>query len=168
MPMKVHESPLPENSRIARYPAMNYRDCFRSRLQSAGNVTPNNVMAAFWTTTPAWLNLLFKIRNILVRPFGLKTGTDEHKEKLEEALKQGGECGLMSVVEKTADETVIALDDKHLKAFFSVYIEGRDVYLSTVVSFHNKLGVAYFTLIRPFHTLIVKSIFKRMLRERGF
>ena len=65
--MKVCKSPLPENSRIVRYPDANYRDCFRCRLQNPGKVSPNQVMAAFWTTCPAWLKFLFRqlIQNLL-------------------------------------------------------------------------------------------------------
>jgi len=85
--MKVYKSPLPENSRIIRYPDANYRDCFRCRLQNPGKVSPNQVMAAFWTTCPAWLKFLFRLRDLLVRPFGLKTGEGARREKLEEALK---------------------------------------------------------------------------------
>ena len=85
--MKVCKSPLPENSRIVRYPDANYRDCFRCRLQNPGKVSPNQAMAAFWTTSPAWLKFLFRLRDLLVRPFGLKTGEGPSREKLEEALK---------------------------------------------------------------------------------
>ena len=90
------------------------------------------------------------------------------REKLEEALNNGESCGFMSVAERTADETIVALDDKHLVAYMSVYIEGGQVFASTVVRYHNKLGVVYFNLIRPFHVLVVKNLFKQMMRERGF
>ena len=146
--MKVCKSPLPENSRIVRYPDANYRDCFRCRLQIPGKVSPNQVMAAFWTTSPAWLKILFRLRDLLVRPFGLKTGEGPSREKLEEALNNGESCGFMSVAERTADETIVALDDKHLVAYMSIYIEGGEVFASTVVKYHNKLGVVYFNLIR--------------------
>lgn len=116
---------------------------------------------------PAWLNVLFKIRDLLVRPFGLKTGTADNSEELKEALLKGKDYGLMSAVAHSADESVISLDDKHLKAYFSIYIEGRDVYITTLVQFHNKLGVAYFNLIRPFHKIIVKNIFRQVMREHG-
>ena len=161
--MKVCKSPLPENSRIVRYPDANYRDCFRCRLQIPGKVSPNQVMAAFWTTSPAWLKFLFRLRDLLVRPFGLKTGEGPSREKLEEALNNGESCGFMSVAERTADETIVALDDKHLVAYMSIYIEGGEVFASTVVKYHNKLGVVYFNLIRPFHILVVKNLFKQMM-----
>ena len=125
-------------------------------------------MAAFWTTSPAWLKFLFRLRDLLVRPFGLKTGEGPSREKLEEALNNGESCGFMSVAERTADETIVALDDKHLVAYMSIYIEGGEVFASTVVKYHNKLGVVYFNLIRPFHILVVKNLFKQMMREHGF
>ncbi|WP_418409652.1 DUF2867 domain-containing protein [Alistipes sp.] len=165
--MKIHRSPLPANSLLARYPAMDYSDCFRGRLPGTQPVSPNELMAAFWTTMPAWLNVLFKIRDLLVRPFGLKTGTADNREELQEALLKGKDYGLMSAVAHSADESVISLDDKHLKAYFSIYIEGRDVYITTLVQFHNKLGVAYFNLIRPFHKIVVKNIFRQVMREHG-
>ena len=56
----------------------------------------------------------------------------------------------------------------HLVAYMSIYIEGGEVFASTVVKYHNKLGVVYFNLIRPFHILVVKNLFKQMMRERGF
>lgn len=128
--MKVYKSPLPENSRIIRYPDANYRDCFRCRLQNPGKVSPNQVMAAFWTTSPAWLKFLFRLRDLLVRPFGLKTGEGASREKLEEALDNGESYGFMSLAERTADETIVALDDKHLVAYMSIYIEGGQVFAS--------------------------------------
>ena len=158
--MKVYKSPLPENSRIIRYPDANYRDCFRCRLQNPGKVSPNQVMAAFWTTSPAWLKFLFRLRDLLVRPFGLKTGEGASREKLEEALDNGESSGFMSLAERTAAATLVA--------YMSIYIEGGQVFASTVVRYHNKLGVVYFNLIRPFHVLVVKNLFKQMMRERGF
>lgn len=134
----------------------------------SGESIPESGDAAFWTTSPAWLKFLFRLRDLLVRPFGLKTGEGPSREKLEEALDNGESYGFMSLAERTADETIVALDDKHLVAYMSIYIEGGQVFASTVVRYHNKLGVVYFNLIRPFHVLVVKNLFKQMMRERGF
>ena len=73
----------------------------------------------------------------------------------------------MTVVAKTANETVVSLDDKHLKAYLSVYVEDRNVSLSTLVQYYNKLGVAYFTLIRPFHKIVVKNMLRHTIRAQG-
>lgn len=165
--MKIRKSPLPARSIVAQYPA-DYTDCFRGEFSGPERIPPEKLMAAFWTTMPRWLAFLFKLRNLLVRPFGLKTGTDGSREALKEALEKGEGYGMMAVVAKTADEMVVSLDDKHLKAWFSVCIDGRNIYLSTLVQYHNKLGVAYFTLIRPFHKIVVKSMFRAVMRAQGF
>lgn len=158
-PGKFADRPLPD---------ANYRDCFRCHLQNPGKVSPNQVMAAFWTTCPAWLKFLFRLRDLLGQALRAENRGGPSREKLEEALNNGESCGFMSVAERTADETIVALDDKHLVAYMSVYIEGGQVFASTVVRYHNKLGVVYFNLIRPFHVLVVKNLFKQMMRERGF
>ena len=44
----------------------------------------------------------------------------------------------------------------------------RQFFCKIFVKYHNKLGVVYFNLIRPFHILVVKNLFKQMMRERGF
>ena len=161
--MKIRKSPLPPHSILSQYTA-DYTDCFRGEFPGTGRIPPEKLMAAFWTTMPGWLAFLFKLRNLLVRPFGLKTETDSNREALKEALENGEGYGMMTVVAKTADEMVVSLDDKHLKAWFSVCIENPSIYLSTLVQYHNKLGVAYFTLIRPFHKIVVKSMFRAVMR----
>lgn len=166
--MKIRKSPLPAGSAVSQYPDIDYSDCFRTTLPGTEPIRPEKLMAAFWTTMPGWLALLFKIRNLLVKPFGLKTGADGNREKLKEALETGHDYGFMSVVGNTDDEMVISLEDKHLAAFFSVYIEDRTVYLTTLVRYHNKLGRIYFALIRPFHTIVVKSLFRQVVRQQGF
>lgn len=167
-PMKIEKSTLPADSILAQYRDVNYSDCFRTCLPEPITASPDDLMGAFWTTKPGWLRLLFKIRDLLVRPFGLKTGDDGDSEELKSAIRSGGSYRFMSVVGKTPRETVIALDDKHLKAWFSVHIEDRCISLSTLVRYHNKLGVAYFTLIRPFHNIVVKSLFRQVMRAQGY
>lgn len=165
--MNIHKSELPLQSQAACYPPVDFHDCFTCTTDRAQALTPDDLMVAFWTTRPKWLATLFKIRNILVRPFGLKSGEADAGE-LEKAIRNGRDYQLMSVVEKTHRETIISLEDKHLKAWFSVYIEGREssnIYLSTLVKFHNRLGVAYFLVIRPFHAMIVKRIFAQVMRK---
>lgn len=165
--MKIRKSELPRQSQAACYLPVDFHDCFTCTTDRAQTLTPDDLMVAFWTTRPKWLATLFKIRNILVRPFGLKSGEADAGE-LEEAIRNGRDYQLMSVVEKTPRETIISLEDKHLKAWFSVYIEGTEssnIYLSTLVKFHNRLGVAYFLVIRPFHAMIVKRIFAQVMRK---
>jgi len=157
--IKIHKSTLPFHSTIAKYLPVDYHDTFSCTTNNLKNITPDDIMVAFWTTMSQWVSILFKIRHLLVKPFGLKTGKDEDFKQRELAIRNGIDHGLMSVVEKKDNETIISLDDKHLKAYISVYIEeNKDIYLTTLVKFHNKLGFTYFYMICPFHIIVVKSI----------
>ena len=141
--------------------------CIRdSGMTCRRKISPDDLMTAFWTTMPGWVNTLFKLRNALVRPFGLQTDNGDAKQ-LEKAIRSGRDYRMMSVVGKTDNETVISLDDKHLKAYLSVYAEAHEIHLSTLVRYHNRLGFFYFNLIHPFHTLVVKSMFRRIIKAHG-
>ncbi|MDR2040433.1 MAG: DUF2867 domain-containing protein [Bacteroidales bacterium] len=168
--MKITSSKIPENTIIKKYLPAGFSDCFLC-TDSPEGISADDMMVAFWTTMPRWLSILFKIRDMLVSPFGLKTGKG-NAEQMEEAIREGKNYRFMSVMEKSEKETVIVLDDKHLKAYFSTYIQtdengGRSIYLSTLVKYHNRLGRVYFFVIRPFHTIVVKKLFRQVIRDKS-
>ena len=164
--MKIHKTDIPPRSLLTPCLPGDYHDCFTSGMTCRRKISPDDLMTAFWTTMPGWVNTLFKLRNALVRPFGLQTDNGDAKQ-LEKAIRSGRDYRMMSVVGKTDNETVISLDDKHLKAYLSVYAEAREIHLSTLVRYHNRQGFFYFNLIRPFHTLVVKSMFRRIIKAHG-
>lgn len=162
--MKIARTSLPADSRIARYPA-DYSDCFRTRLSGQQQITADELLRKFWQTKPRWVKALFGLRNALVKPLGLKSDRQMSREKRAAGVNEKDKYGFMTAVERTPDETIAAQDDKHLVAFISLYIQNKEVYVSTVVRFHNTLGRIYFTLIKPFHRLIAKSILRQTVRE---
>ena len=164
--MKIHKTDIPPRSLLTPCLPGDYHDCFTYCMTCRRKISPDDLMTAFWTTMPGWVNTLFKLRNALVRPFGLQTDNGDAKQ-LEKAIRSGRDYRMMSVVGKTDNETVISLDDKHLKAYLSVYAEAHEIHLSTLVRYHNRLGFFYFNLIHPFHTLVVKSMFRRIIKAHG-
>jgi hypothetical protein len=91
---------------------------------------------------------LLALRNSLVRPFGLKTGTEG--------------APIFPVCHETADELVLGTDDRHLNFRIGVIrAEGR-LYMSTWVHPHNVWGRAYLRLVMPFHILISRGAVRRM------
>ena len=164
--MKIHKTDIPPRSLLTPCLPGDYHDCFTYGMTCRRKLSPDDLMVAFWTTMPGWADTLFKLRNALVRPFGLQADNGDAKQ-LEKAIRSGRDYRMMSVVGKTDNETVISLDDKHLKAYLSVYAEAREIHLSTLVRYHNRLGFFYFNLIRPFHTLVVKSTFRRIIKAHG-
>lgn len=164
--MKVIKTSPPSGSLISGYLPGDFTDAFEYTVEdSKGMLTPDKIQSVFWMHQPRWLKLLFKLRNIIVKPFGLK-GNELKIERFKECIYSGGTYNMVTVPAKRPDETVIILNDKHLEAALSVHIKGiegnrRKVTTSTVVHFHNNLGRTYFFVIHPFHNIVVRSMLKR-------
>jgi len=114
---------------------------------------PSDARAAaerMFSSSPRWVEGLMSLRNLLVRPFGLKTG-----QRLKRDLNS---VGMFPVVSQSPDRLVTGFDDKHLD--FRVVVDlsaAGEVTATTLVRTHNLLGRAYLALILPFHRLIVRS-----------
>jgi hypothetical protein len=170
--MKIIKSSLPENSQARNFLPSDYVETYSVIVSEHSRLTPDNILITFWTDFPEWLQMLFKLRDCLVKPFGLKAGhtPKNSKQKFEEAIRTARPLDLMTVPAKTADETVIRLTDKHLTAELSVHNEKLNdnklkVNIITLVHYHNTLGKMYFFLIRPFHKIIVKAITIRSIKR---
>ncbi len=108
---------------------------------------------------PAWMAALVKLRNLLVRPFGLKTsGTDAQNPR--------PMIGMFPVVDETPQRIVLGFDDMHLD--FRVVIDAAShgktsqVTATTLVQTHNALGRIYLTIIMPFHRLVAKTMLRQV------
>jgi len=114
---------------------------------------------------PAWVGRLMALRNLLVKPFGLKTGAADlqpHQRRV----------GMFPVISQTASRVVLGLDDRHLDFRLLVEVkelgEGRqEVSASTLVAPHNRLGRVYLAIVMPFHRAIVPAMLARLLRPGG-
>ncbi len=173
--IKVRKGLIPKGSLVEGYLPADYSDVFECTVLNGKPFTPDDLQVNFWTVQPKWLEILFKIRNILVKPFGLSDGKGNNEE-FENCIRSGGKLGMVTVPPKTPEETILELRDKHLDAILSVYIKEasngtdvtRTVITSTLVHFHNKLGVTYFFFIRPFHKIIVKSMVGTCVKAMSF
>lgn len=101
---------------------------------------------------PGWANALLRLRNTLVRPFGLKTGEFD--------------APIFPTCHETADEIILGTDDKHLNFRIGLIREGDRLYMSTWVHPHNLWGRAYLRLVMPFHILISRGAVARMATSR--
>jgi hypothetical protein len=104
---------------------------------------------------PRWIDALTRLRNILVKPFGLKTSG-------EGASAPHGMIGLFPVLSETPERLIAGFDDYHLDFRVVVDVAGeaaeRRVTLTTLVRTNNLLGRIYLTLIVPFHKLVARSM----------
>ncbi|MDR2650786.1 MAG: DUF2867 domain-containing protein [Prevotellaceae bacterium] len=171
MNIKVTKSTLPADSLIQKYLPADYVDIFAATAPENERLTPDNLLIALWTDFPKWLQWLFRLRAILVRPFGLKSGGgDDFLKQFPETIRSGGNYGFVDVPAKNDNETVMQLSDKHLTAKLSVHIalitdNQLKISINTVVHYRNLLGKVYFFIIRPFHKFIVKIIAKRGIKR---
>ena len=96
---------------------------------------------------PGWASALMSLRNKLVAPLGLKTGTKE-KELTPSAFP---------ITFQRENEVQYGLDDSHLNFRITLLKKDGRLYMSTWVHVNNFVGRAYLTLIMPFHVLIVRD-----------
>lgn len=170
--MKVIKSTIPDTSLTNQYLPVNYCDVFTCEVSSDKSISPDDILISFWTDMPGWVEILFSIRNFLVKLVGLKGSKERDVEAFENCIRNGGEHGFISVPCKNENETVMVLTDEHLNAYLSAHIDYKNdkkiISVITLVKFNKKLGNVYFFFIKPFHKVIVSEMLKRMLRRKGF
>lgn len=110
---------------------------------------------------PPWSRGLLKLRNLVVRPFGLKP------DGMAEAPDSNARIDIFPILEERADRIVLGLDDVHLD--FRIVIErdppetGNRIRVTTLVQRHNLFGRLYIAAITPFH----KAIAAAAIRQAG-
>ncbi len=130
-----------------------YTDNFSEVVRTIRPISAEELAARFFCT-PQWIIALMKVRNAIIKPFGLK-----------------GEKNLSDLVIVESDSlATISKSDRHLDFVIAFMTERRmndSVYLSvcTKVRYNNRMGKFYFSIIKPFHKLICKILLKQVRRN---
>ncbi len=108
--------------------------------------------------TPAVIRRLLRLRDLLVRPLGLRT-----------ASGLGPQQGF-PVLARRDDEVLMGLDDRHLDFRVSLRVlpaggAAEFLQLTTTVTFHGRLGRLYFAAVQPFHRRIVPAMLRSAVTE---
>ena len=108
---------------------------------------------------PRWAEALLTLRNILVKPFGLKTSGAS-------AAAPREMVGIFPIVSEKPERLVAGFNDKHLdfRIVVDVATSGatQNVTATTLVLTHNWLGRTYLAVIMPFHRLIVRTLLRQV------
>jgi hypothetical protein len=145
---KVSTAPLPPGSGLwSHFRPGDFLDCY-----SVSSTLSPREAATRGVSLPGWARSLLVLRNILVRPFGLKTGVVDRARTV----------GIFPVCKESADEMILGLDDRHLDFRLALFRQGGRVYMSTWVRPHNLAGRIYLRLVMPFHILICRGMVARM------
>ncbi|WP_433463043.1 DUF2867 domain-containing protein [Spirillospora sp. CA-128828] len=123
---------------------------------------------------PAWLRALFRARAVLARALRLRDpdvplGTPPGPAEI--SFTPGDPAAFFTVTHGAEDRYLaLAATDTHLTGrliFTTAPAGGRSRYeLATVVKYHRWTGPLYFTVIRPFHHLIVAGMTRAGARTR--
>ena len=97
---------------------------------------------------PGWAAALLRLRNTLVRPFGLKTGDEANP--------------IFPTCHESEDELILGTDDRHLNFRIGLLRQDGQLFMATWVHPHNLWGRAYLRLVMPFHILISRGAVARM------
>lgn len=167
--MKVKKTGIPEDSLTNNYLPANYTDAFSCNFCTDKELTADDIQIAVWTDWPAWIKCMFSIRNSIVKIVGLK-GDNRDPEEIKDCIRNSKDLGMFSIADKSQNETVVKLSDKHLDAYMSVYLTNtennhRSVTVITIVDIHNRLGYIYFYTIAPFHKIVVKGMLKHVIKK---
>jgi hypothetical protein len=155
-------------------PGADFGDSFRIRLKPAlASQEIGELAASMMKNKAPWIDALLNLRNLLVRPFGLK------RAKLGIGSPVAAEAGKTEaglpgfpVLAQDQHSLLMGLDDQHLD--FRVCIEkSRDdagpdheqwLTVTTLVRTRRLFGKAYLATIMPFHRRIVGNMLERMSR----
>lgn len=131
---------------------------------ATGPVSLREFVARVFSYQPGWVTFLFGIRWGFVRLLGLKQdGIPKSQRARAEDVPMipGGTFEFLTVQAAKNDHYWIGrFDDRHLSGHVIVTVEPvneqvRRFHLATIVHYHNWAGPIYFTVIKPFHHLVV-------------
>lgn len=140
-------------------PGASFSDRYERIVEGRGLNAVSAAELAF-SRSPSWVSTLMGLRNLLVKPFGLKGAADDLPPKLRR-------IGMFPLIGHTPSHAVLGLDDRHLD--FRIVIEVKDlgegrqqVSAETLVRPHNLFGRTYLAAVMPFHRLIVPAMLARV------
>jgi len=157
-----------DDAAVAALAPVDYADAFRVYLPETVPLDPVAFAQACFTRVPAWIAVLMRVRNVLMRPFGLITdapGSAPHAAGT--PVAPGQRLGIFCVYARTDDALLLGGDDRHLdfRVAVRVFPHPRMAVVTTAVRFHNALGRAYFAVVAPFHRRVVPAALRQGLRH---
>lgn len=138
---------------IDKYLPADYCDTVWKRIKRGTPLGTDEIFEKMFCDLPKAVEWLMRLRNALMKPFGLKAGDGFRK----------------LITERNDEEIILSKTDSHLDFQVSIYCTQPEdgwqkVSVTTVVSFNNLLGRIYFIGIWIFHKVLVKSLFKKATR----
>jgi hypothetical protein len=163
---RVRKVEFPSESRLsADLPAAYFHDAWEAGLHDAG-LSPVEIAERVLAVTPGWAEALLRLRNALVKPFGVRAATalSARGPRPAGGWKPGDRFSIFRIESLDDAELVMGIDDVHLDVRISFLVRRAGAAPSYVVSSwvktHNWVGRIYMWPVAPFHALIVNSMMR--------
>ncbi|WP_328449576.1 DUF2867 domain-containing protein [Amycolatopsis sp. NBC_00438] len=122
-------------------------------------------VAGVFGWSPGWVKVLFGVRYLPARALRLKTArVPRRRRSADIGFEPGDAAGIFTVRAGDPERyLVVGADDAHLSGYLTVEVvtgARRRFRVGTIVHFHNRVGPAYFALIRPFHHLVIRGMLR--------
>lgn len=142
-----------KNNLIIKYLPADYKDCFWDEITEKPYMSVNELFNLMFSQYPKWIMRMYYIRNLIVKPFGVKINKSFAN----------------MIIEQNDNEIIIGAKDKHLSFHVSLFCSDvkdktQEVSITTIVKYENILGRIYFAAIWLFHRIIVSYLFKRAIK----
>jgi hypothetical protein len=101
-------------------------------------------------TLPRAVIVLMRVRDAVVRPFGLAAGWGEGR-------RHTG----FPIIDRGPHEVVLGADDKHLDFRVGIVTAERWAVVTTTLRLNNHLGTLYWAVVKWFHPWVVRATLRR-------
>ena len=150
-------APLFDGLAAAGLPRIDVTDAFRTDLLPGDGIDPIAWTTAAFSAVPGWVLALLRIRDALIRVVGIRTA-DDHPG------------AMFPLHGASATEAMVGIDDRHLdfRLITTVDEEARWVTMTTIVHLHSPLGRLYWSVVRHFHPVVLRSLLRHAASPAGF
>ncbi len=143
---------IPENAAVLNgFERVDYQDTYQ--IEKITDKSAEEISKELMRL-PDWVQVLMRLRNLIVGVFGLKTDKNTARQET-----------FFTLIENREDEIVMGETDKHLDFRTSIMKFGNKILLTTIVHYNNVWGKIYFFPVKPFHKIIMKTLLKRYLKN---
>lgn len=173
--MKICRTSITPNSLAEKsFNRTDYADAYTCGFTSNRQFAVEDLVLAFFKSSTNFGAVLMKLRNSLMKPFGIKVTTEKNGREQREnfTVTPGKAIGLFKVFAVNNNEVLMGEDDKHVnfRISFLLLEEDKSAYtytftLSTVVLINNRFGRLYFFPVKFFHKLIVAAMMRNMIKN---
>jgi hypothetical protein len=143
--------PLPARATLihAALDRPDFADAWQIPLATGATRDPAAWATAAFHAMPRWIGALMRVRNLLVRPFGI-----DHGDK-----------SAFAVVEQTDREALLGVDAGHLDFRASLLVADGSVTVSTVAVLHNARGRIYMLVVKRIHPAVIRAMLRHAARQ---